>query len=370
VYSTFGGEGLEQTCSIRPGGDVSLAISASAQPARGPAPALPAPRGPISAAVLAALRSTTGPVLDVAVDGIDMLGDDDAQLALWCCYQLHYSSFAGVDDDWEWSPALLALRAQLERQFVARLVDEIGPPVPETADAVAPGMLDLAQGNGPSLSRYLAERGTRSELRQFLVHRSLYQRKEADAHTWAIPRLRGRAKAAMVTIQYDEYGAGVASAMHAELFATTMLALGLDPSFGAYVNFLPATTLATDNLVTMFGLHRRWRAACVGHLALFEMTSVEPMGRYANALQRLGVEADARRFYQVHVDADVVHQQIALDDMVAGLVADDPATAGDVLFGARALVAVEQRFAAALLNAWARARSSLRGVSLPEQRAS
>ena len=68
----------------------------------------------------------------------------------------------------------------------------------------------------------------------------------------------------MVSIQYDEYGAGRAEDMHAEIFATTMRAFDLDPSYGAYLDVLPGTTLATDNLVTMFGLHRRWRAALRG----------------------------------------------------------------------------------------------------------
>ncbi|HEX8689586.1 MAG TPA: hypothetical protein VF729_05020, partial [Solirubrobacterales bacterium] len=41
------------------------------------------------------------------------LGDDDLQLALYLCYELHYRSFPGVDPDWEWSPTLLAARAVL-----------------------------------------------------------------------------------------------------------------------------------------------------------------------------------------------------------------------------------------------------------------
>ena len=81
------------------------------------------------------------------------------------------------------------------------------------------------------------------------------------------------------------------------------------------------------------------------------------------------VEADGRHFYQVHVDADIVHQRVALDELVAELVEDDPTTAGDVLFGARALVAIGRRFAGAILDAWPAARSSLLGVSRPEQRA-
>ena len=32
-----------------------------------------------------------------------------------------------------------------------------------------------------------------------------------------------------------------------------MRAFDLDPNYGAYLDLLPATTLATDNLVTLFG---------------------------------------------------------------------------------------------------------------------
>ena len=85
----------------------------------------------------------------------------------------------------------------------------------------------------------------------------------------------------MVEIQADEYGGGRAERMHAALFARAMDALGLDSRYGAYVDHLPAVTLATVNLMSLFGLHRRLRGAIVGHLALFEMTSSIPNRRYA-----------------------------------------------------------------------------------------
>ena len=115
-----------------------------------------------------------------------------------------------------------------------------------------------------------------------------YQLKEADPHTWAIPRLDGRAKAALVDIQIGEYGDGNAQHVHATLFVDAMRALELDPSYGMYLDRIPGVTLATVNLVSLLGLHRRWRGALVGHLALFEMCSVVPMGRYAHAMHRLG----------------------------------------------------------------------------------
>src|SRR5205807_8709536 len=135
-----------------------------------------------------------------------------------------------------------------------------------------------------------------------------YQLKEADPHTWAIPRLMGGPKSAMVEIQADEYGGGQPGQSHAELFADTMAGLGLDATYGSYLDLLPGTTLATVNLISLFGLHRRWRGALVGHLAVFEMTSVVPMSRYSAALRRLGVDHSARLFYDVHVEADAVHE--------------------------------------------------------------
>ena len=174
------------------------------------------------------------------------------------------------------------------------------------------------------------------------VHRSGYQLKEADPHTWAIPRLNGRAKAAIVTIQSDEYGGGTAASMHSSLFADAMTSLGLDATYGAYLDRLPAVTLATTNLISMFGLHRRLRGALVGHLASFEMNSVGPMARYSAWLESLGVPESGRRFYDVHVEADEDHQYIAVNDLVGGLLEAEPDQAGAVLFGARAVELVER----------------------------
>jgi hypothetical protein len=288
-----------------------------------------------------------------------MLAEDDAQLALTCCYELHYESFFEVDDAWEWAPELLALRNRLEHAFVRRLEEEVGAPTAMPAEEVVPALVDLAHADGPSLSRFIEDQGSLDHVREFCVHRSEYQRKEADPHTWMIPRLRGRSKAAAVTIQYDEYGRGSAPAMHGELFATTMAALDLDPTYGAYRDLLPASTLATGNLVTMFGLHRRWRGACAGHLALFEMTSVTPMARYSRALRRLGVDAAARSFYDVHIEADAWHEQVAQHELVAGLLEVEPEIGGDIVFGARALMAVEQRMTTTMLNAWMQGTTSL-----------
>jgi len=290
----------------------------------------------------------------------DPLSGEDSQLCLYLCYELHYRGLPGVDEAWEWEPSLLGFRRDLEAAFEEALVRRVGLPSRLVPDV--PGELRalIADASGPSLSRYMAEQGTLEQMREFAVHRSGYQLKEADPHSWALPRLTGRAKSALVEIQHDEYGGGRPGQGHAELFAETMVALGLDPTYGAYLDRLPGTTLATTNLVSFFGLHRRWRGALVGHLALFEMTSVEPMGRYSRALERLGLPAAARRFYDVHVVADAHHEIIAATDLANGLAEAEPVLAGDIIFGARAVMALENRLTNHLLGSWAAGVSSLR----------
>ena len=323
-----------------------------------PSPPLPTPRGPVSELVVDHLRKPPHPLPSCPPVDDDALTGGDLHLALYTCYELHYRSFAGVDEGWEWDPGLLALRRDLESVFELGLLADLGP-APPVDDVETELHGAIADGGGPSLSTYMAERGTREQFREFAVHRSAYQLKEADPHTWAIPRLAGGPKAAVVEIQADEYGGGVEAEMHATLFGDTMAALGLDPTYGAYLDRLPGVTLATVNLVSLFGLHRRWRGALVGHLAVFEMTSVEPMARYSRAMARLGFGPEGRRFYDVHVEADVRHAAVAARRMAGGLAAREPALASDILFGARALMAVEGRFARYLLSCWAAGRSSL-----------
>jgi Iron-containing redox enzyme len=328
---------------------------------------LPAPRGPITTALFAALRSVPGRHEDLALapDAVDDADDEDLQLALYCCYELHYGGFPDVAATWEWGAPVLALRRRMEGRFEGALrrsvpSDEEPARPLRPADVVGALWRLAGGGDGPSLSAWVERHARRHHLTELAKHRSAYQLKEADPHTWGIPRLQGRAKAAMVAIQWGEYGEGHAARSHAALFATTMAALGLVPSHNAYLAEVPASTLATVNAISLFGLHHRLRGALVGHLALFEMTSVGPMSRYASAIDRLGLPPAARAFYDVHVAADEVHQHLAADELVGGLLEAEPWLAADVLFGARVLAALEARVTGSVLAAWREGRTSLR----------
>ena len=322
-------------------------------------PPLPEPRGPLSAAVLAALRGTGLPGLPAPLADCPAYGGD-LQLALYVLYELHYQGFEGVPDTLEWDGGLLGLRSALEDCFLAALRADVPVASAGTAERALEELQLEPAGDDGGLSHHLRRAGTLRELREYAAVRSLYHLKEADPHAWVIPRLRGRAKAAMVAVEFDEFGAGRADEIHAQLFADLMTDLGLDAAYGHYLDAAPAEALATVNMMSLFGLHRALRGALVGHFAAVEVTSSPASRRLAEALRRVGAGAAAVRFYTEHVEADAVHEQVVRHDVVGGLLESEPWLDADVVFGLRATLYLEDRLAARLMAAWKAGASALR----------
>lgn len=327
---------------------------------------LPVARGPLTDELISALRRPAGSVrlfgAGLALDPpAAVLADDDLQLGLWTCYELHYGGFIDAQPGWEWEPELMSWTRALEDLFNSALRGCVRLEPASAGKSIADRLRALIDADsGPELARQLQSSATAEEFREFVTHRSIYHLKEADPHSWAIPRLRGKAKAALVEILSDEYGAGSVSRMHSELFRATMRSLGLDDSYGHYLDQVPGVTLAINNLMSYFGLHRENRGALAGHLAAFEMTSSTPNRRYSKGLRRLGGDATATRFYDEHVTADALHEQLAAHDLCGSLAADEPELADDVLFGAACALHLDNVFAEHLLSCWTTGSSSLR----------
>lgn len=322
-------------------------------------------RGELSVAVTRALRSGGPP--EYAPESIrraDPWGED-LHLALYLLYELHYRGFDQVDDQREWDPDLLRMRGAMEAAFLHALRGELLDGPRSVEDAFAPLLVEPVDLSG-SLSHSLETGGELWQLREYAALRSLYHLKEADPHAWAIPRLTGRAKAALVAIEYDEFGAGRPDRIHARLFADLMTDLGLDPSYGRYLDQAPPALLATVNLMSLFGLHRALRGALVGHFACVEVTSPPGSRRLAKAMKRCGAGRAAEHFYAEHVEADAVHEQVVRHEVIGGLLADEPELEEDIAFGCAATVLLEDRLEIHIREAWGHGRSALR-TALPER---
>lgn len=326
---------------------------------------LPRPRGPLTAALCEALTGAAGASALSTLPCTDLGGTTsrgDRMLGLWMLYELHYRGFDDVPDEHEWDPDLLRLRRDLETDFESELRSLTAGLVLDAtaaADDVV-GQLELVVGHdGPSLTRHLHRAARVEEYREFLVQRSIYHLKESDPQAWTIPRLTGGAKVALAELQYDEFGGGVRANLHQQLFADALAGAGLDPAYGAYIDQAPDHVLAVNNAMSFFGLHRRLRGASMGHLAAFEMTSSLPCRRYAQGAQRLELGPAVIRYFDEHVEADAVHEQLAARSICGGLVAEEPALQRDVLLGAAACVLLEEASAQATLEAWQRGDTSL-----------
>ncbi len=323
---------------------------------------LPAPCGPLTDRLVTALRRP--PRSHVHLVRTQTHEAADEALALWILHELHYRGFDDVDEHWEWAPALSSMRHHLEHELEERLRADFADHL-QTRGLVdeVHGDGDLAdvltslveQDDSPSLAEHLLRAGTADLARELLRQRSVYHLKEADPTAWVVPRLAGRPKAALMEIQFDEYGGGRGDRVHQDLFARGLEAAGLNADYGHYVGEARLSVLEQNNVVSLFGLHRRLRGAALGHLAAFEATSSLPSRTLARALRRLGLPEAIAEYYDEHVEADAVHEQVALRDVCGALVQDEPHLREDVIFGAWACLELEARMAHDLLQHWSAA---------------
>ncbi|WP_054812680.1 iron-containing redox enzyme family protein [Nocardia arizonensis] len=318
-------------------------------------PALPAPRGELSASLREVLGTDPGSAVPVG-PAADPFGED-LHLALHMCYELHYRGWAGVDIDWEWDPALLTLRAALEKTYLEALRASV--PGGDDLDAELDALLRTpVEPDGPSA--HLRDEGGWPQMREYFAHRSIYHHKEADPYIWVVPRVSGQAKASLVAVEFDEFGGGRGERVHARLYADLLAGAGLDTGYLRYLDEVPAPMLALVNMMSLFGLHRAHRAASIGHFASVEITSPPGAARMVDALERLDADAACVRFYREHVEADAVHEQVMRRDVIGDLLAREPDLRADVVFGIQVTNLLEDRFADHVLSAWRDGRTSLR----------
>lgn len=309
---------------------------------------MPQPRGALTEALFGALRSGSDDFYPLLAVGASE--GEDAALALWALHELHYRGFDDVPDSLEWDPQLIRLRGLLERDLETRLRQRWTPPL---GLSLVEDFFDWVAGHdGASLANHVHRDADREQVLELLRVRSLYHLKEADPTAWVVPRLGVRAKAALVELQYDEYGGGDPNRLHHHLWARGLEACGLEASYAAHVDEAPLEVLEQNNAMSLFGLHRRLRGAALGHLAAFEATSSLPSRRMAQGLQRLGMPEEIVAYYAEHVEADAVHEQLAVRTICGGLLAEEPELEPDVWFGAFTCLDLEDRFARAMLERW------------------
>ena len=164
-------------------------------------------------------------------------------------------------------------------------------------------------------------------------------------------------------IQADEYGGGRPDRIHATMFARSMEALGLDSTAGRLPRRDPRPhardgepDVAVRPPPAPARSDRRPPRAVRDDL-------LDPESALRSGLRRLGLGEQATAFFDEHVEADAVHENIAAVDLAGGLARQQPALGPDMLWGARCLAALDARWAAYVLGAWEAGETSLRAAA-------
>jgi hypothetical protein len=210
------------------------------------------------------------------------------------------------------------------------------------------------------MGSFYRQEATLGQLREVVAQRSLFFLKEPDPWTMVIPSLRGEAKAGLIDLILDEYGWGRHDQMHSTVYATLMEKLGLSTGHDDYFDQTSWQLLAGLNYQAMLARHRRFCRRMYGYIYLVEADSPSSMRNYLAAYARAGInDPEVLLFYQLHIDADEGHADVALNEVVAPVLQSEPAAAADIARGI-----VEGRYLHALFGEHLHSRFSANRSSL------
>ena len=297
---------------------------------------------------------------------------DVAHRALYHLASQSAWSPVGAVRDNEHDLTLIEVRLTLERAFEAQLARlELPGDPPADPGAFGPWLEDLALHRelwpgGPSMGAFYREEVTLDQLREVVAQRSLFFLKEPDPWTMVIPSLHGEAKAGLIDLILDEYGWGRYEQMHSTVYATLMGKLGLETGYDHYLDRTAWPFLAGLNYQAMLARHRRLCRRMYGYVYLVESDSPGSMQNYIAAYRRNGIEdPDVLTFYELHIDADEGHADVALNEVVMPVVRAEPEAARDIARGVLEGRWLHGLVSAHLHEAFSAGRSSLREVAAP-----
>jgi hypothetical protein len=180
---------------------------------------------------------------------------------------------------------------------------------------------DHGPGQHDPLFPWLATRATRDEMRWFLTQELAGEAGFDDLVALTQLRMPTRAK--------HEMGRGRAEGMHGPML--THLAEALDVPTGAPIVI---EALELSNLMMALAHQRRYAYQSVGALGVIELTAPGRSALVNAGLERIGVPAPTRRYFALHAAIDIKHSASWNREVLAPLVAADPATAHAMAEGA------------------------------------
>ena len=190
---------------------------------------------------------------------------------------------------------------------------------------------DTGPGQHDPLFTYLAEQASLDEMRWFLRQEVAGEAGFEDLVALTQIRLPQRAKMELARNYWDEMGRGQTRAMHGPMLDVLRARFGLDDDDGQPVVW---EALAVGNVLVGLAYNRRYAYQALGALGVVELTAPSRAVRVSEALERLGIERGAGRYFRVHAAIDIAHARTWQDEVITPLVAARPELARSIAEGA------------------------------------
>jgi len=271
-------------------------------------------------------------------DELDQLSALAELHALW----LAPLSTTGGRERLQSHPAVVALKARLERSFLDGVERAAGPRVDIRPDEAAAAMRRVAAMElVPAVYRWIAEEATWDDVVDFLSVEGGPDAGFDDLVAIAQVGIRGVAKVALAANYWDELGQGDPAAVHTVLHDRLIVATAMSS------RPLAAPTPAALRRSTLGGVlaTNRWlQLEFIGALGLLELQAGPRCRAVVRAFDRLGAPSDARPFYEEHAMADPHHGRDWLNRVVGPLAQQEAVWATRMVRGAQLRHAVNTAF--------------------------
>jgi hypothetical protein len=293
-----------------------------------------------------ALHRSTDDELRMLDDG-EPTDTHDELLALACIHDLHLAplSAVGAAARWQHHPTVAAIKQRAEANLLARFPSEPPSAEPIAGEDARSLVRQIAASNRiPPIYDWAAEDATHEELVEFITLEGGPDDGFDDLVALCQVGLGGTPKMEMARNYWDEMGCGDPAAVHRTLHRDLARALDLPA--------VPRTqqgvaTLRRTALTTTVATNRALQPEMVGVLGMIELQAGPRCRKIVRGLDRLGLPAGARPFYEVHATTDPHHGKYRLDDVIGNL-AEDPTFAEGIVRGARWRSEVDGAFFAEL----------------------
>lgn len=217
----------------------------------------------------------------------------------------------------------------IERAEVAERA-AAAPADPDAFVAWFENLRDTGPGQGDPLFPWLAVRAGLEEMRWFLLQEVAGEAGFEDLVALTQVKFPVRAKLELARNYWDEMGRGNERGMHGPMLSRLAEALGLESTIEGTV----WESLALANIMVALATSRQLAYHSIGALGVIELTAPGRAALVTQGLRRLGVDAKARHYFELHAVLDVKHSECWNREVLHPLVAADPAAAPAIAEGA------------------------------------